>query len=83
MLPLNAKVILRSFNGVITAPSSCGAEENYWALVGEKGTVIETINSKNRVVVLFDEPVSRYGLHCHNPIANSLYILETDLELAQ
>ena len=78
MFRLNAKVTLCTFNGVISSPSGCRTDENYWSLIGERGTVIETVNNNNRVLVLFEKPVSSRGLHCHNPIANSLYILETD-----
>lgn len=80
MLPLNARVILRTFNGTIFAPSDCQARENYWALIGRRGTVVETTNDKNRVLVQFDSSVSSLGLHCHNLVPNSLYILESDLE---
>lgn len=82
MLPLNCRVILRSFNGTASAPSDCRPDENYWELIGENGTVVETINDKNRVLVKFDNSVSDRGLCCHNLVANSLYILETDLEQA-
>lgn len=83
MLPINSRVVLRSFNGTVSAPSGCRQDENYWLLIGEGGTVIETINAKARVLVKFDGPVSGRGLCCHNPDPNSLYILETDLEQIQ
>lgn len=79
MLPINSQVALRSFNGTASAPSDCRQDENYWLLIGEVGTVVETINTKARVLVKFDRPVSEHGLCCHNPVPNSLYILETDL----
>lgn len=80
MLPLYSKVILISFNGLLSAPEHCEPKENYWVLIGESGTVIETINDRNRVLVRFDNSISDRGLYCHNSIANSLYILETDLK---
>jgi hypothetical protein len=79
MLPLHCRVVLRSFNGTLSTPPRCDPSENYWALIGEGGTVVETINESARVLVRFDRPVTARGLHCHNPVPNSLYILETDL----
>lgn len=80
MLPLKCQVILRSFNGTLSAPAGCHPDENYWALIGERGSVVETINERGRVLVQFYGPVSERGLHCHNPFPKSLYILESDLE---
>lgn len=80
MLPPKCHVILRSFNGMSSAPAGCHPDENYWVLLGERGTVVETINARGRVLVQFDRLVSERGLHCHNPAPNSLYILESDLE---
>jgi hypothetical protein len=80
MLPLNCRVVLLSFNGTLSALEYCEPSENYWALIAESGTVIETINERHRVLVKFDNSVSDCGLHSHNPIPNSLYILETDLK---
>ncbi len=80
MLELNHRVQLRSFNGTEVSPNDCTPEENYWRLIGESGTIVEVVNHRKRVLVQFDQPVSVQGLHCHNPIKNSLYILESDLE---
>ena len=80
MLSLNCRVVLLSFNGTLSAPEDCETNENYWALIGESGTVIETANERCRVLVKLDNSVSGFGLHCHNAIPNSLYILETDLK---
>lgn len=80
MLQINSHVILRSFNGTQFAPSDCRRDENYWLLIGERGTVIETLNAKARVLMKFDNSISGQGLCCHNPVPNSLFILETDLE---
>ena len=80
MLQLKCQVILRAFNGTSSAPAGRHADENYWILIGQRGTVVETINERGRVLVQFDGSISERGLHCHNPFANSLYILESDLE---
>ena len=80
MLPLKCHVILCSFNGTSSAPAACRPDENYWVLIGARGAVIETTNERGRVLVQFDGSVSERGLHCHNPMPNSLYILESDLE---
>lgn len=81
MLPVNTRVILKSFNGTSSAPHGCHPEENYWALIGENGTVVEPRNDKGRVLVCFDSSVLQLGLHCHNPVPNSLYILPSDLQV--
>jgi len=78
---LNSKVILRTFNGSSVSPGECSPDENYWALIGETGTVVELKNARARVLVKFDASVAGYGLHCHNEVPNSLYILESDLEI--
>lgn len=62
-------------------PAECSPDENYWVLIGETGTVVEPKNVRARVLVKFDALVSDYGLHCHNVVPNSLYILESDLEV--
>lgn len=81
MLPLHTRVILKTFNGTATAPDSCPADENYWLLIGSTGRIAEERNRNGRVLVVFDEPVSPRGLPCHNPLANSLYILESNLNV--
>lgn len=77
---MNKKVRLKSFNGNIQAPKGTIPEENYWALIGHCGEIIEPRNERGRVLVKFDLSVCSLGLACHNPIENSLYILESDLE---
>ncbi|WP_413532930.1 hypothetical protein [Empedobacter brevis] len=54
---------------------------HYWILIGEKGKVIEINNDlfEGRVLVLFDKNLDELKLNNHNPIKNSLWILETDL----
>ena len=80
MLTLNAKVILTTFNGTAASQEECPPGENYWLLIGSTGRIAEVKNHNGRVLVLFDESVSEKGLHCHNPVPNSLYILESDLK---
>jgi hypothetical protein len=80
MLPVHSRVVLRSFNATKSAPSDCRPDENYWLLLGAVGTVVELANSTGRVLVEFEVSVADFGLSCHNPTPNSLYILERDLE---
>ena len=79
MHPAGSKVVLISFNGARSAPENCRRAENYWLLIGTRGTIASPVNANGRVLVTFDTPVSEVGLACHNPTPNSLYILETDL----
>jgi hypothetical protein len=81
MIPLNTRVVLRSFNASPTAPRGCRPDENYWKLIGELGCVVETSNARQRVLVRFDKSVADHGLVCHNRMPNSLYILEADLRV--
>ena len=81
MFSVDARVIMKSFNGTRITPASCDPRENYWLLIGERGTVVEPQNDKGRVLVRFDTSVVRKGLHCHNPTPNSLYILTSDLDI--
>lgn len=79
MFSLNTKVVLKTFNGTDAAPEACPKGENYWLLIGSTGHIAAERNPQGRVLVRFDESVSEKGLHCHNPVPNSLYILESDL----
>lgn len=81
MIPLNTRVVLRSYNASPTAPSGYKPDENYWTLIGELGCVVETSNARQRVLVRFDKSVADHSLVCHNGVPNSLYILETDLQV--
>jgi hypothetical protein len=80
MFSVNSKVTLRSFNGAPSGPADIRPAENYWLLIGASGVVVDSTNAKGRVLVKFDASVQELGLACHNPSANSLYILESDLE---
>ena len=75
------RVVLRSFNGTACPPERCHPSENYWALIGESGSIVEPLNEKGRFLVKFDNSIANQKLHCHNPVPNSLYILATDLEV--
>ena len=76
---MNSKVQLRSFNGTEKAPEGGRGEENYWALIGQACEILAPKNEKGRVLVKFQQPIKSFGLHCHNPIENTIYILESDL----
>jgi hypothetical protein len=80
MFPVQSNVVLRSFNGTKSAPADCRPAENYWLLVEASGIVVEAANAMCRVLVRFNVSVQELGLSCHNPVHNSLYILESDLE---
>lgn len=82
------RVRLRSFNGSVEPPTLVPHDQNYWVLIGRTATVrqdptepqLYTYHSGRRVCVQFDQDVSALGLACHNPLQNSLWILESDLE---
>lgn len=58
-------------------------------MIGKAGTVrqdptepaLHRILHGLRFCIEFDEDVSSLGPACHNPVKNSLWILESDLEL--
>lgn len=83
------RVRLRTFNGLPAAPPGIAPDENYWLLIGKLGTVrqdatepsLHRLDSGHRFCIEFDDDVSSLGLTCHNPVKNSLWILESDLEL--
>jgi len=80
---MNKRVRLKSFNGTVQAPADCRPDENHWVLIGELGEVIGKKSDGSRVLVQFESSVQPLGLHCHNPVENSHYILESDLEPAK
>ena len=76
------QVQLISFNGDTFPPDDTDPAENYWLLCGEEAEVVAlgtTRTHAGRVLVKFAVSVSALGLHCHNHIPNSLWILRTDL----
>jgi len=78
---MGSKVRLKSFNGTLSSTDDCDPSENYWLLIGKTGVIVETINQRNRLLIQFDIAVKKLGLHCHNRVENSLYILQDDLVL--
>jgi hypothetical protein len=83
MFSLNCQVTVLSFNGTFSTPEECSTGENYWLLIGKSGEIIETINERGRVLVKFGISLTDLGLHGHNPMPNSLYLLTTDLQKAE
>jgi len=75
------RVELVTFNGLTDTPPGCKPQENYWALIGSAGTVLAFNPNLRRYLVKFDPSVQEFGLHCHNPEPNSLYILGSDLRV--
>ena len=74
------KVRLKSFNGATVGPPEQLPSENYWLLIGEEGVVIEAKNENSRLLIQFSVPLGSLGLQNHNPVPNTLFILESDLE---
>ncbi len=80
---------LITFNKTKEPDQDCDDKENYWKLIGWEGKIVKSPdgyfkkNSFNdeRVLVRFDEDIKERNLHCHNEVENSLWILESDLEL--
>ncbi len=79
---IGSRVKLKTFLGESHPPKDCDPRENYWKLIGQAGQVIEDIPQSDRVLVVFENSLSAFGLHCHNPIPNSLRIKWSDLEIA-
>ena len=84
------KVILKTFNGVLTSPKGTDPSEDYWSLIGQPGIIIKSpdeeglyasFSEKKRLLVKFEIDVKKLGLECHNEIQNTLWILESDLAL--
>ena len=86
MIKENTKVKLKTFNGTSDSEPDCDDSENYWKLIGFTGAIAQdpneaNLNSGNRFLVKFDADIQSLGLHCHNNVENSLWILESDLEI--
>lgn len=86
----NTRVRLFKFNGTTSSEDECDPGENYWKLIGLEGKVVRDPNEASlysrhalepRVLVVFDTDIKSMGLHCHNSIENSLWILVSDLEV--
>lgn len=52
MHPAGSKVVLISFNGARSAPENCRRAENYWLLIGTRGTIASPVNANGRVLWL-------------------------------
>ncbi|MGE9292038.1 MAG: hypothetical protein ACQKBW_00360 [Puniceicoccales bacterium] len=85
-MKVGTSIRLQSFNGTQEPPPEVAPSENYWRLIGTSGTVVEgsqrekTYFAKTeRVCVQFQEDINALGLHSHNDIENSLWILKSDL----
>jgi len=79
------KYKLISFNGTTKPNKVCKPNENYWKLLNQYGTLMNfsddlNFGNDNRVLIQFEQDVIKQGLECHNPVANALWILKTDLE---
>ena len=92
MMELGNKVVLKTFNLTIKPDEDICDEENYWILIGKVGSIIQSpveeglyasFSKDKRLLVRFDDDLSKLGLSCHNEIENSLWILEEDLILDQ
>jgi len=77
-MEINDKVILNTFLGTKSSTDKVDDRENYWKLVGQRGTILERKN--NRVLVKFDCKIDQFELENHNPVKDSLWILPSDLE---
>ena len=73
-------VKLKTFNGENYPNSDCDPSENYWQLIGKAGVVVKNKNCRGRVLVQFHDDIGKLGLHCHNEVPNSLFILPSDLQ---
>lgn len=86
---LGDKVKLVTFNGKAHSIKGVRPEEDYWKLLGYTGTIQQdpkelsinaSFSKQKRVLVNFDTGLQSIGLITHNNLANSLWILESDLE---
>ncbi|MDV0445162.1 hypothetical protein MmiAt1_07190 [Methanimicrococcus sp. At1] len=78
MIKQNDIVKLHHFLGSLKPDDTVARGENYWLLIGETGVVVSIENEK--ALIRFDCDVRSFGLHCHNPIANTLWISLDDIE---
>ena len=76
----NRTVTLKTFLWATKPKKNILERENYWKLIGEKGKIIDDNKTNDRVLVLFEKNLGDYQVENHNPIKNSLWIEQTDLE---
>ena len=81
MIKRHQRVRLASFNGTAAPLDPSPDGDNFWRLIGQSGTVVHEKNDRSRYLVRFDISVASQGLHSHNPIENTLWILESDLKV--
>jgi hypothetical protein len=89
-MKVGQRVKLKTFNGEKHASERVSKQENYWKLVGEIGiikqdpresSIYASFSEEPRVLVKFTKDLNKEGLIAHNNIANSLWILVSDLEI--
>jgi hypothetical protein len=73
------RVVLKSFNGSLSAPLDVKPEENVWQLIGSKAVVV-VANGTDRVLLKFERDLSTLGLNNPNEQSNALWILVSDLK---
>jgi hypothetical protein len=86
----NESVVLETFLGEKKPTISVRDSDNYWKLLGQRGTVAKNEGQSKmprhergaRVLVKFDVDVASLGLSCHNEIPNSLWLFISDLRQA-
>lgn len=81
MIKRHQRVCLASFNGTAASLDPSPNGDDFWRLIGQAGTVVDEKNDCARCLVRFDISVASQGLHSHNPIENTLWILESDLKV--
>jgi hypothetical protein len=82
LMEVGDQVQLISFNGKTLPPDDTDPAENYWLLCGQKAEIVALATTRThagRALVKFAVSVSALGLHCHNRVPNSLWILRSDL----
>ncbi|GHT80690.1 hypothetical protein AGMMS49960_03280 [Betaproteobacteria bacterium] len=82
---VGSKVVLRCYNGSVSAPSATRPAEHYWQLIGTAGEVVRVDAvaqsvERGRVLVRFHTDVCALGLACHNETPNALWIRTSDLQ---
>jgi len=73
------RVVLKSFNGSLIAPQDTKQEDNYWLLIGSKA-IVGLANNSDRVLVKFERDLSGLGLKSDSDLANSVWVLISDLK---
>ncbi|HWV14928.1 MAG TPA: hypothetical protein VN030_05805 [Cellvibrio sp.] len=74
------KVLLKSFQGSVSAPADILPSRNYWQLIGRKATVVKVDIERDggqQVLVAFADDIKSLRLTAES---NSLWVLLTDLK---